>query len=87
MGTNFFWLGVNFLIIIVLLILIIKKPETGLILIFAGGLSNFIDRIVRGGVVDFIKLPGFPWQFNLADILITIGVVWILKQYLKTKTY
>ncbi len=48
-----------------------------LILILAGGISNVIDRIFRGFVVDFINLlpiTNFP-KFNLADMYITMG--WI----------
>lgn len=49
---------------------------TALVLVFAGGLSNLIDRILRGFVVDYlqIKLFSFP-IFNLADLLIIIGII------------
>ena len=49
---------------------------TALVLVFAGGLSNLIDRILRGFVVDHlqIKLFSFP-IFNLADLLIMIGII------------
>ena len=40
----------------------------GLALIFAGGLGNMIDRLVRGYVVDFVEplFIDFP-NFNIAD--------------------
>lgn len=47
-----------------------------LILILSGGVGNLIDRLLRGCVVDFIKLEfiNFP-IFNLADISVTAGVL------------
>ena len=40
-----------------------------------GGISNMIDRIFRGGVLDFIKIPIIP-NFNIADLCICAG--WLL---------
>ena len=50
-----------------------------LILVLAGGISNLIDRIARGVVVDFIdvNILNFP-NFNIADISITIGIMILL---------
>lgn len=54
-----------------------KKTKIFLSLIIAGGISNCIDRIFRGYVIEYIdftnilKIP----IFNLADIFILIG--WI----------
>ncbi|MDO9231246.1 MAG: signal peptidase II [bacterium] len=47
------------------------------ILILSGGISNIIDRLCIGCVIDFIDLKFWP-VFNLADIYITIGVITIL---------
>ena len=47
-------------------------------LILGGALGNLIDRIFRGYVVDFISFTIFNKEmaiFNVADILITIGIV------------
>lgn len=46
------------------------------LLVISGGLSNFIDRIWYGSVIDFIQLHFnnlyFP-VFNIADISISLG--------------
>jgi len=60
----------------------ISKTKTiGLILILAGAISNILDRLYFGCVIDFIKIPFWP-LFNLADAFIIIGViitVWKIK--------
>ena len=49
-------------------------------MIIGGGLSNLIDRLFRGAVVDYIDINSiFKYPiFNLADIFITSGVVIII---------
>lgn len=39
-----------------------------------GAVGNVIDRLARGSVIDFIKLPHWP-AFNLADTSITFGAI------------
>jgi len=59
----------------------LKKIEKGqivpLALVFGGAVGNLIDRIVLGGVLDFIAFDFWP-AFNVADSAITIGVIWII---------
>ena len=46
-----------------------------LVLVFAGGVGNMIDRIANGYVVDFIQFDffkSFP-VFNVADSYVTVG--------------
>jgi len=50
-------------------------------LVLAGGLGNWVDRLVYGGVVDYIDLGWWP-SFNLGDMLIVMGVFFWLKQEL-----
>lgn len=50
---------------------------SSLMLILAGAVGNFVDRLLNGYVVDFIHLhygDKFSWPiFNVADMTITIG--------------
>lgn len=41
-------------------------------LVVGGALGNLIDRVVRGGVTDFLDLPWLP-PANIADVAITAG--------------
>ena len=80
----------NFLTIIIFFIIIIilfwTFKSTGLkkyilIVIFAGALGNFFDRIFYGAVPDFIDLHinNFHWFiFNVADIFISLGVIFMI---------
>ncbi len=49
-------------------------------IIIGGGLSNIADRFHYGGVVDYVYWHcGFDFAiFNFADVMIDIGVAWIL---------
>lgn len=52
-----------------------KKMKIALPFILAGGMSNVMDRVVRGHVIDFVHIGNLP-IFNIADIYVIIG--WIL---------
>ena len=69
-------------IIIYFLYLLIKTQDKifqlTLTLILAGALGNFVDRIFRGFVIDFIDIyiGKYHWPaFNIADSCITVGFV------------
>ena len=69
-------------IIIYFLYLLIKTQDKifqlTLTLILAGALGNFIDRIFRGFVIDFIDIyiGKYHWPaFNIADSCITVGFI------------
>lgn len=51
------------------------KTSVALALAIGGGISNLIDRFIRGGVIDFIRFIKIP-NFNIADICVVIG--WVL---------
>jgi len=54
-----------------------KIPLIAVILILSGGISNLIDRLIYGYVIDFISIGSWP-NFNLADSYITIGVIMMI---------
>jgi signal peptidase II len=64
----------------------IPADDVALALIIAGGVGNLIDRIRLGGLVtDFIYLSVGPLHtgvFNVADMAITAGVIWIAVAWL-----
>ena len=52
--------------------------ECGLALILGGAAGNALDRVIHGGVTDFleVRLWKYIWPaFNVADSAITIGAV------------
>lgn len=54
------------------------------ILIISGSIGNLIDRIFRGYVIDFIDVNIFNFpNFNIADICIVIGVIWLIINIIK----
>lgn len=57
---------------------VLNNPERfGLVAVFAGALGNLLDRVLVGGVVDYLN-PSFWAAFNLADIFIVCGVILVI---------
>lgn len=76
---------------LIYIFLISKKLEKLVYcLIVAGAIGNFYDRLVYNAVPDFIDLHynNFHWfTFNVADIIISIGIILFILQnfFYKTK--
>ena len=63
--------------------------QAGLGCIVGGALGNMVDRVVFGGVIDFIHVYHGNWSFpvfNVADIAINIGVGLVLLDALRQMT-
>ena len=59
------------------------QPILGLIL--GGALGNLLDRLLYGGVLDFIDFHFWP-AFNVADSAVTIAVILLLyREYVPQK--
>lgn len=58
----------------------------GGIFILAGGISNLLDRIFRGYVVDYISITDMPslQVINFADVILIIGWIIIVAGIVKT---
>ena len=60
---------------------------SGLTLIIAGGLGNFIDRLRQGFVVDMFQVDFINFAvFNVADPYLTFGVLIMLLVIIKEET-
>lgn len=77
--------GVAVLLIVVAVLAIWQRWEgaslAGATLMWAGGVSNLIDRVVHGHVVDFINLGIGSLRtgiFNIADVAVSLGAVLIV---------
>lgn len=56
---------------------------TGFSLVVLGGLSNFLDRIIFGYVIDWLKISILPISiFNLADLMIIVGILILFMGFL-----
>ena len=73
-----------FIIILIIFFMVIKSyglKKYSLLMILGGALGNVYDRIFYGAVPDFIDfhVGNFHWFiFNVADIFITFGVIFMI---------
>lgn len=51
--------------------------KLGLLMVILGGIVNLIMRLIWGEVVDYLCITGLC--FNMADILIVVGVLLVIK--------
>lgn len=86
-----FWLFTIITVVVIVGIIIYFHKEAkglpvfqvSLMLLLGGAIGNFIDRIFRGEVVDFVSvlIPVINYDFpifNIADAALTIGVIMLI---------
>ena len=91
-GNRMFLSTVSSLITLYLIYLILNKNDANNLdllsysFVLGGSIGNGIDRITKGYVIDFINLNyiNFP-VFNIADISINIGLIFIIYRLIKNK--
>ena len=94
-NNNFVFIIVSVFILVSLYFIVFKMKKDNISkvenvfwqFVFAGGVSNLIDRIFRGYVVDFIAMKPFG-IFNISDALIVVSVCVLLLLYIvKSKKF
>lgn len=61
-----------------------KLMQYAIVIIIAGAIGNFLNRIFLGYVIDFFQISFFNWNFpifNCADVYISIGFLLILLDF------
>ena len=86
-GARIIFLIITCVVVGIIAYIIIKMPCSkhyvpayiSLTLLAAGGIGNFIDRLILGYVRDFLyfKAVNFP-VFNVADSYVTIGIIMLI---------
>ncbi|MEI6353702.1 MAG: signal peptidase II [Methylococcus sp.] len=65
-----------------------KLEASAWALVLGGALGNLIDRVLYGYVIDFLDVYYGEWHwpaFNVADSAITVGVIFLLLESLRSK--
>jgi signal peptidase II len=83
-GHNWLFAAISLLVVGAVAVLVVRGTVGGVLGISAlgavagGAISNLVDRVRLGGVIDFIEVHLWPTDFNLADAAIRVGVVLLL---------
>jgi signal peptidase II len=76
------WLTIG--VVVGLFLYLVRLPRElwllrwGLALMIGGAAGNLVDRITVGQVLDFIQTPLRSGVFNVADIMIHLGILLVL---------
>ncbi len=85
------FLGIMTMILLLLMVVFWRKPfikryHLPLALLCGGAVGNFIDRIFRGYVVDYIQVTSWFPVFNIADMMVVTGVALMALLIIKSET-
>ena len=88
-GKIIVFINIIFILAIILYLIINRKKIHEFMpyfIILGGAIGNLFDRIFRGYVIDYIdvNLFNFP-NFNIADICITLGIIYLIYTIVKEK--
>lgn len=84
---RYFLSGISAIVSIIISVWMFKTPLKykakllSLTLILSGAIGNMTDRITNGFVIDFLDFHYSTWHFpifNIADILISIGAIFLI---------
>ena len=82
-----------FIVIVIIFFMVIKSnglQKYSLLMILGGALGNFFDRLFFKAVPDFIDfhVENFHWFiFNVSDVFITTGVIFMILNEITNKKY
>jgi signal peptidase II len=79
-GHNLLFIAVSALVVVAVAAIMLRGAPgvlgaVALGAVAGGAISNLIDRVRLGSVIDFIEVHLWPTDFNLADAAIRLGVV------------
>jgi len=80
-GYNLIFIIIAIIVIAVILYYRNHTQQIAIGLLLGGTFSNLIDRIIHGGVIDFVYL--IYWNTNLADFANVIGGLLLIKYFWK----
>ena len=80
------WPAVTVVLILLMVFVFRRQNSLFLALFIAGSISNVIDRLLRGGVVDYVDIKIGP-VFNLADLYLIMSILLLIYYYWSKPQY
>lgn len=71
-------IGVLGTVLLVVLAMRIREWEWPLAVMAGGAVGNVVSRLWFGRVTDFVQISGHPGIFNVSDVALQVGVIWLI---------